>query len=151
MSLEALKSLFGHKAWANRELFAVLATVPREPVDPLHSCIRTLNHVYVVDRLFRAVLAGQPRPVEATNTKATPSLDQLRGDVEATDNWYLNYVAGLAPSALPEALDFTFTDGDHGHMTREEILLHVLTRAGPPQAGDAPSGGRRRRRLGGKA
>ena len=130
MSVETLKTLFGHKAWANQELFAVLAKVSREQVDPLHTCIRTLNHIVVVDRLFRAVLAGEPRPFDATNTKATPSLDQLRGDIEATDNWYLNYVAGLAPSALTEALHFTFTDGDHGHMSREEILLHVLTHGG---------------------
>lgn len=127
MSVHTLRSLFGHKAWTNKELFAVLATVPREQADALHTCTRTLNHIYVVDRLFRAVVAGEARPFDATNTKATPSLDQLRGDVEATDHWYLNYVAGLAPPVLAEALDFTFTDGDRGRMSREEILLHVIT------------------------
>lgn len=127
MSVDTLKSLFGHKAWTNKELFAVLATVPHEQADALHTCTRTLNHICVVDRLFRAVLASEPRPFDATNTKATPSLDQLRGDVEATDAWYLDHVAGLAPSVLTEALDFTFTDSDRGRMTREEILLHVLT------------------------
>ena len=81
MSVETLKTMFGHKAWANQELFAVLAKVPREHADPLQTGISTLNHIYVVDRLFRAVLAGEPRPFDATSTKATPSLDQLRGDV----------------------------------------------------------------------
>ena len=36
----------------------------------------------------------------------------------------------LAAPALSEFLDFTFTDGDGGRMSREEILLHVLTHGG---------------------
>lgn len=122
-----LKSLFAYKAWANAELFAQLAGLPPEHDDALHLCIRALNHIYVVDRIFRAHLSGEPRPFDATNTPETPSLAQLRQDVQATDAWYSDYVARLAPGALAEILPFTFTDGDTGRMTREEILLHVAT------------------------
>jgi uncharacterized damage-inducible protein DinB len=122
-----LISLFGHKAWANRELFALLGTLPAEHAEPLTTCIRTLNHIYVVDRLFRARLAGEPAPFEATNTKATPTLGQLRDDVAATDAWYQAYVASLADEKASEVLDFTFADGDAGRMSREEMLLHVIT------------------------
>lgn len=130
MSLTTLNSLFAYKAWANSELFARLATLPPEHAEQRHTCIRTLNHIYVVDRVFRAHLSGEPRPFDATNTKDTPSLDQLRGDVEATDAWYVQYVGQLAEPALSEALSFTFTDGDAGRMTREEILLHVSMHGG---------------------
>ena len=130
MSLSTLNSLFAYKAWANTELFARLATLPAERAEQLHTCIRTLNHIYVVDRIFRAHLGGEPRPFDATNTKETPSLEQLRADVEATDAWYVKYVGELAEPALSEALSFTFTDGDTGRMTREEILLHVITHGG---------------------
>ena len=130
MSLTTLKSLFGHKAWANEELFAKLATLAPEHAGQLQTCIRTLNHIHVVDRIFRAHLAGEPRPFDATNTKDTPSLEQLRTDVADTDAWYLQYVVGLTEPALSEALSFTFTDGDAGRMTREEILLHVVTHGG---------------------
>lgn len=130
MSLTTLRSLFAYKAWANSELFSLLATVPPSQGEQLHTCIRTLNHVYVVDRIFRARLSGEPRPFDATNTKDTPSLGQLHSDVEATDLWYVNYVAELAEPALAEVLAFTFTDGDAGRMTREEILLHVVTHGG---------------------
>lgn len=125
MSINTLKSLFGFKAWADSELFAALATLPAEHADPLHTSIRTLNHIHVVDRLFRARLAGEPEPFAATNTKETPTLAQLRTDFAATDAWYQAYVAGLAPQALDEVLDFTFADGDSGRMSREEMLLHV--------------------------
>jgi uncharacterized damage-inducible protein DinB len=127
MSITALKSLFGYKAWANAELFALLAGLPEPHGDEVHTCIRTLNHIYVVDRLFRARLGGEPSAFEATNTQATPSLRQLREDVESTDAWYQHYVAGVSEAALSTVVDFTFTDGDAGRMSTEEILLHVLT------------------------
>ena len=126
MSLATLKSLFAYKAWANAELFALLGTLPPEHAEQVQAGIRTLNHIYVVDRLFRARLAGEPAPYSATNTKETPTLDQLRGDAAATDAWYVQYVSSVAESALPESLDFTFADGDRGRMSREEILLHVI-------------------------
>ncbi|XHS79789.1 DinB family protein [Burkholderiaceae bacterium UC74_6] len=126
MTTSTLQSLFGHKAWTNGELFAVLATVPAEHAEPLHSCIRTLNHIYVVDRLFRARLAGEPQPFEATNTKATPTLEELRANVEETDAWFARYVAQLDSAAAGEVLSFTFADGDAGRMSREEMLLHVI-------------------------
>jgi uncharacterized damage-inducible protein DinB len=125
-----LDPLFGYKAWANSELFAVLATLPHENAEQLHACIRTLNHIYVVDRIFRAHLSAEQRPFDATNTKATPALEQLRADVAATDAWYRGYVSLLDPADLAAAVDFTFTDGDRGRMTKEEILLHVLTHGG---------------------
>jgi uncharacterized damage-inducible protein DinB len=130
MSTATLKTLFGCKAWANTELFASLAELPKQHAEQLHTCIRTLNHIYVVDRLFQARLSGEPSPFEATNTKATPSLEQLRRDVQATDAWYQHYVSGVSDAELSSVLDFTFTDGDTGRMSTEEILLHVLTHGG---------------------
>jgi uncharacterized damage-inducible protein DinB len=130
VSLSTLKSLFEYKAWANQELFARLAEIPAEQRDALHTCVRTLNHIYVVDRLFRARLAGEPEPFDGTNTKETPTLAQLRDDVAATDAWYVGHVAGLAETALSDVVAFTFTDGDRGRMSREEILVHVATHGG---------------------
>lgn len=130
MAVTTLQSLFGYKAWANAELFALLGRLPPEHAGPLHTCIRTLNHIYVVDRLFQAHLSGTARPFDATNTKDTPSLGQLQSDVLATDAWYLAHVSGLTDAVLPEVLDFSFTDGDSGRMSREEILLHVITHGG---------------------
>ncbi len=130
MSTKALISLFGYKAWANSELFNLLSTLPKERTEELHTCIRILNHTYVVDRLFRARLNGKPSPFSATNTKETPALNQLREEVQTTDTWYQNYVSTLTSEEAPNVLDFTFADGDQGRMSREEILLHVITHGG---------------------
>jgi len=124
MSTTILKSLFGHKAWANEELYSLMATLPAEQIK---ASVRTLNHIYVVDRLFRARLAGEPAPFDGTNTTETPLLTDLQREVRATDAWYQQYVAGVSESALAEVLDFSFTDGDKGRMSREEMLVHVIT------------------------
>jgi len=130
MTTSAIQSLFAYKAWANAELFTALGQLAPAHAEPLHTCIRTLNHIYVVDRLFRARLAGEPAPFHATNTKETPTLAQLRADVEATDAWYVDYTARLTDATLAQVLDFTFADGDAGRMSVEEILLHVSLHGG---------------------
>ena len=122
MSTTVLKSLFGYKAWANEELFTALAMLPAEQV---RVGLRTLNHIYVVDRLFRAHLAGEPLPFDGTNTSETPLLADLHREVRATDAWYQQYVAGVSDATLAEVIDFSFTDGDKGRMSREEMLMHV--------------------------
>ena len=128
MSRTVLSSLLGHKSWANRELFDLLATLPAdEHAEVLHAAVRMLNHIYVVDRIFRAHLLGQAHAYTATNTEDTPSLDELHFAVAETDNWFEAYVAALEPQDLQESVAFRFTDGDAGRMTREEMLVHVVT------------------------
>ena len=128
MSKKILTSLFAQKAWANRELFDVVASV--SPVDhaaPLHTAIRVLNHIYVVDRIFRAHLLGEQHGYTATNTTQTPELGELQFAVTETDIWFQNYLASQGEHQLDESLAFQFTDGDAGTMTREEMLFHVLS------------------------
>jgi uncharacterized damage-inducible protein DinB len=128
MSQKILSSLFAQKSWANRELFDVLASItPTEHSTPLHTAIRTLNHIYVVDQIFRAHLLGEKHLYTATNTPETPELGELHFAVVETDLWFENYVSEIVDQALTESLSFQFTDGDSGRMTREEMLFHVLT------------------------
>jgi len=131
MSQKILASLFAQKSWANRELFDVLASVTSpEHAASLHTAIRTLNHIYVVDRIFRAHLAGEKHPYTATNTPETPELGELHFAVAETDLWFEDYVSRIDAPALAQSLAFQFTDGDAGRMTREEMLFHVLTHGG---------------------
>jgi len=123
-----LQSMFRHKAWANAELFAELAKVdPVAHAAERHAAIRTLNHIFVVDRIFAAHLCGQAHVYAATNTAETPPLEALRDEVAASDRWYVDHIGTLTPQALAEAVDFVFTDGQPGRMSREEMLAHVAT------------------------
>lgn len=128
MSPSALQSLFAYKAWADAELLQAFRDVPVElyPME-LHTVLRTMNHIHVVDRIFCAHLQGRPHGYEESNTAETPTLSDLQSAVVATDTWYVHYVDSTSAQQMSESVDFTFTDGDTGRMTREEILLHVIT------------------------
>ena len=128
MPLNTLQSLFAQKSWANNELFKVLATVNAEQhAVAVHTAIRTLNHIYVVDRIFQAHLSSKQHGYRATNTDATPDFGVLQLAVAETDAWFETYASATAINALSDKVSFRFTDGDTGTMTREEILLHVIT------------------------
>ncbi len=123
-----LETLFAQKSWANHELFNALATLPEDThAEAVTTAIRTLNHIFVVDQIFQAHLYGQQHQYTATNTPETPELDQLHFSVAETDAWYLKYVQQLPASELGQAIRFRFTDGDAGELTKEEMLLHVIT------------------------
>ena len=128
MSLSMLKTLYAQKTWANAELYDCLATVDAaQHAEPLHTALRTLNHIYVVDRIFRAHLLNEPHGYAQTNTVETPRLGELHFAATETDLWFESYLTGLDADALAESLSFSFTDGDAGRMTREEMLFHVIT------------------------
>ena len=121
-----LHSLFKYKAWSNDQLFVELAKVDTvaQP-EARHNAMRILNHIYVVDQIFAAHLSGAMQSFTATNTTETPTLEGLRDGVAMLDAWYVDYSANLSPEQLAETVAFTFTDGDKGVMSREEILTHV--------------------------
>ena len=123
-----LHSLFKYKAWANDQLFVELAKVdPVAQQEARHNAMRILNHIYVVDQIFAAHLSRAVQSFSATNTTETPTLEALRDGVAMLDAWYVDYSADLSPEQLAENIAFTFTDGDKGLMSREEMLVHVST------------------------
>lgn len=130
-SASLLASLLQYKAWANQELFAELLRIdPLTQHSELHAALRILNHIHVVERIFVANLQGIHHDYSATNTPETPTLAALQQAVQATDSWYLHYAAGLSAEQLSERLHFNFVDGDHGCMSREEMLAHIVTHGG---------------------
>ena len=128
MLTNALQSLFAQKSWSNNELFNALAAVPaQQHADAIHTATRTLNHIYVVDRIFRAHLLGEAHGFTATNTETTPQLDELQFAVAETDAWFEHYTRATSDAALSKSIKFQFTDDDTGTMTKAEMLLHVVT------------------------
>ena len=122
-----MKHQFGYKAWANEEMLTALARIDAAAHPEQHRvAIRTLNHTYVVDRIFAAHLSGASHGYSATNTDETPELADLAAAIRESDRWYADYVASVTPSQLDERVSFQFTDGQQGAMTRAEMLFHVL-------------------------
>lgn len=124
-----LVSLFAYKAWADTELLAALDTFDSERhPDTFHAMLHTLDHANVVDRIFRSHLSGTATSqFKATHSEPMPSLVELREIVRSTDDWYLRFASSISAEHLKHRMHFTFTDGDQGSMSGEEMLLHVIT------------------------
>ena len=120
-----------YNEWANRVIFdSVGALPPGEAEKPRTSLFRnmvhTLNHNYVIDRIFQAHLEGRQHGYSARNTTEHPPLAELRRSQAEVDAWYVRWADGIAEPALDETVRFQFVGGGDGAMTRGQVLLHVV-------------------------
>ena len=123
---DTLQHLFRYKAWANDELLTALARLGSEsPVTGL--AIKALSHSYIVDRIFAAHLRRQAHAYTSANPCEMPALEALSADIRKSDREYVDYVSVLDRDQLAERIDFAFTDGAPGRMSREEMLMHLIT------------------------
>jgi len=126
-----LNSLFQYKASVDDELLDALKALSVEaPSAAFQSAIRVLNHAHIVDRIFVANLERLGHSYKVSWSSEAPALAQLSSDIRDTDRWYVDYISRLSPEELDEVIDFTFTDGARGRMSREEMLAHVVTHSG---------------------
>jgi uncharacterized damage-inducible protein DinB len=123
---DTLMRLFRYKAWADDEVLTALARLDgKSPVIAL--AVKALSHSYIVDRIFAAHLKGKAHGYTSANASVLPTLEELSADIRGSDQAYIDYVATLDERRLAERIDFTFTDGAPGRMSREEMLMHVIT------------------------
>lgn len=123
---DTLQALFRYKAWANDELLTALARLGGpSPITGL--AIKALSHSYVVDRIFAAHLRRKAHGYTSANLSEMPTLADLSADIRKSDRDYIDYVSALDRHQLAERIDFAFTDGAAGRMSREEMLMHVIT------------------------
>lgn len=122
---DTLQHLFRYKAWANDTLLTALAGLDGES-SITGLAVKALSHTHVVDRIFAAHLRRESHSYTSANPGEMPTLDELAADIRNTDREYVDYVTTLDRDTLAEPIDFTFTDGTPGRMSREEMLVHVI-------------------------
>jgi uncharacterized damage-inducible protein DinB len=123
-----LRTLMHYKAWANELVFAAAAKLPEAELTAPRKIIfgnllRTLNHVYAMDEVWRAHLEGRPHGYTTRNPEQCPPLAGLREAQSGIDAWFVQYADSL--SREDEIVGFHFIGGGPGSMTRRDILLHV--------------------------
>jgi uncharacterized damage-inducible protein DinB len=139
---DTLQNLFRYKAWANDKLLTALAgaggrtSVTRAIVNALLAgfgggslarlAVKALNHSHIVDRIFAAHMRRQAHAYPSVNSSELPTLEDLSASIRKSDREYVDYVCALDREQLVERIDFTFTDGAPGRMSREEMLMHVI-------------------------
>lgn len=127
MAADTLVTLFRYKRWMDIEtLNAIKRMDASAQADKRHLTLRLMNHIYVVDTIFRANMAGQKHSYTALNTPETPSADELLIMMTECTDGYIHYVNSLSPADLSETIHFQFVDGGKGEMTAIDMLNHVL-------------------------
>lgn len=127
MNNNTIVTLLNYKRWIDGETLATIRTIN----DPLHAekkhlMLRLMNHIHVVDMIFKANISELPHGYTALNTPETPSVDELEVKMAASTDWYIQRVNTMTAEDLAETITFRFVDGSHGAMTAIEMLNHML-------------------------
>jgi uncharacterized damage-inducible protein DinB len=126
------RTLTRYNAWANALIFGAVAALPEgEATKPRRSVfknmVHTLNHNYVIDRIFQAHLEGGSHGYTARNTPDHPPLAELWRVQQELDQWYITTYDAMDDGRLNQTVNFTFVGGGEGAMARGEILQHLVT------------------------
>jgi len=129
--LETVQMLTKFKRWANEITFSTVMALPedealKERPTRFKTMVNTLNHVYVVDDIFKAHLGGRKHSYTARNTETHPPLAELWCNVQRMDNWYVAYAAGMTEAVLEDVVNFEFVGGGAGAMTHSDIIMHIV-------------------------
>lgn len=131
MDTATARMLARYNAWSNKVMFDAVAALPAgEAEKPRASLFRnmvhTLNHNYVIDRIWQAHLEGREHGYEARNTKEHPPLAELWQLQQEVDAWFVNWSNVQTDATIAETVNYTLIGGNRGAMTRGEILLHIV-------------------------
>lgn len=124
MITEAIK----FKLWSDQRTMQVIDQVDREAFPYEYAfMLQQINHMVIVQELFKARLSGLPIPYQHTNSEIVPAFEELQGRLEASGQWYKDYATGLNKEALQKDISFIFADGKAGKLSVEEILFHIVS------------------------
>jgi uncharacterized damage-inducible protein DinB len=126
MTCQSYSKLVAIKRWADRGLYDVISqNIGRLSSEETSIMLRILDHMHVVDTIFRHHLQGEPHRFQAPRSETLPDLETLASNAKKVDDWYASYVDALTESDFEQPIDFVFTSGKPARMQRGEIILHV--------------------------
>lgn len=121
-----------YKAWADDRLYAALDGISEDELREKRGTIMgtllcALNHSYAMDLVWRAHLEGKEHGFTTRRPEIFSDVTELGKAQREIDDWYIDYASALDTEAGKSIIDFEFIDGGEGSMSRNEILLHVVT------------------------
>ncbi|MCJ8339914.1 MAG: DinB family protein [Pseudomonadales bacterium] len=129
--LESLKMFTQYKGWATETSYSALeqvadAELHKQRRTNFKTIISTLNHIYVVDDIFKAHLRGTQHQYQQRNTEQQFSFKELWDKQRQMDVWYLDYVNALGGKDCAQRISFEYVGGGEGNMSVAEIILHIV-------------------------
>ncbi|GAB1259261.1 DinB family protein [Aurantivibrio plasticivorans] len=120
-----ITKMFEYKTWADDRTLMAVEKIDRVLYpDSYAFALQQINHIVIVEELFRSRLEDKPLPHAATNTKVVPHFDELKARLDVSSHWYLDYVSTLNDGE--RSISFTYTDGKRGTLSINETLFHIV-------------------------
>ena len=116
---------FKYKKWADLRTLESASLVGESSNSFAFIC-QQLNHMVIVEELFRSRLEKVSQLHSATNTEIVPQFEELKVRLINSCEWFLSYVQDLEETNSEEKISFVFADGKKGAMSISEILFHVV-------------------------
>jgi uncharacterized damage-inducible protein DinB len=134
MNTETARLFAAYRAWADRLTYDAVAALPQGEAEKqrptlFKTMIGTLNHNYLVDRIWQAHLEGREHGFTARNLILHAALPALRAAQDEINRWFVDWSAAQSDASLAEIVRFRFIGGAEGAMSRGAILLHVVNHA----------------------
>lgn len=121
-------TLMRYKRWATNGLNArIAANLHLIDERDLMVVLRLLDHIQTVDEIFGDNLEGRVHGRRSPRSFELPEFETLARKAIVTADWYVSYADILTPAQRDETLDFAFSNGSPGRMSRGDMLLHVAT------------------------
>lgn len=123
-----------YRAWADKLTYDAVAALPpgeagKQRATLFKTIIGTLNHNYLIDRIWQAHIEGRDHGFVARNLVLHAELPALWAAQRRMNDWWVDWSAAQSAESLNEIVRFRFIGGDEGAMTRGAILLHVVNHA----------------------
>lgn len=134
INVRTASMLSQYKRWADQVFFESLGTLPpgelgKDRAGPLKSMIATLNHIFVVDRIWQAHLEHREHGYTSRQEMPHPELGELWQAQQEVNDWFVSWSARQTDASLEQAIDFAFVSGNRGTMTAGAMLLHAVNHA----------------------
>lgn len=122
------RTLMRYKRWAMNDLYAAIS----ENIGQIGQAdriviLQLLDHIQAVDEIFSHNLTARPHGHLAPRSVELPAFETLADKARSIASWYVDYADNVTPDQCDEVIEFSFSSGAPGKMTRSEMLLHVAS------------------------
>ncbi len=131
---EFFKTLVRYNAWANVRLSAAVTDLDEDAFDLdrgafFGSIHGTLDHILLVDRIWRGRIIGSLYPFESLSQSITADLAHYVAARSDEDAKLIDFVDGLTDADMDREVNFTLSNGDRGTDKLYILLQHMFNHA----------------------
>ncbi len=123
-----------HNKWANALISEAISQISeddylKERGSFFGSIHGTLNHLLLVDRLWRGRMIGKPYPADSLDQIVAEDRDTLIKERAAEDDILIDFIASLSPDDLEGEISYSSLLGFSATDKRRTILAHMFNHA----------------------